>query len=123
MSRPSISGSATGAADQPYREVKRVARDASNRRAGVPKTSLRRRAFGWIALAVLAAGMSATAVAQSATARELPMQSIVHGHRLQPRADAQRAINHPDVTASGAAEIDRLYGQVLRGASEGIGSS
>lgn len=112
MSHVSTFGSSTG---QPYPQINRVFGGASNRRAGVLKTSLRRKALGWIALAVLTAGVPATVGAQSATARELPMQSIVDGHRLQPRADDLRAIHRPDVTASEAAEIDRLYGEILRG--------
>ena len=112
MSHVSTFGSSTG---QPALQINRVFGGAPNRRAGVLKTSLRRKALGWIALAVLTAGVPATVGAQSATARELPMQSIVDGHRLQPRADDLRAIHRPDVTASEAAEIDRLYGEILRG--------
>jgi hypothetical protein len=115
MSNPAIFGSAAGAAEQLYPQINRVVGGASNRRAGVLKTSLRRKAFGWIALAVLAAGVPAAVGGQSAAARELPMQSIVNGQRLQPRADELSAIHHPDVTASEAAEIDRLYGELLRG--------
>lgn len=117
MSHVSTFGSSAGTADQPAPQINRVFGGASNRRAGVLKTSLRRKALGWIALAVLTAGVPATVGAQSATARELPMQSIVDGHRLQPRADDLRAIHRPDVTASEAAEIDRLYGEILRGAT------
>jgi len=54
-----------------------------------------------------------TIEAQECFARELPRQSVVNGQRLQPRDDDLRVLGRPDVTESEAAEVDRLYRELL----------
>lgn len=41
------------------------------------------------------------------------MHSIIDGHRIQPRQAELRADGIKDVTAAEAAEIDRLYQQLM----------
>jgi hypothetical protein len=115
MSRFSVPGfaSATGATAEGYAQIEKAVGSVPNTFNAALKTSLRRKLLACVALAILAGGVSAMVDAQSAAARELPMQSIVNGQRLQPRDDDLRAIHHPDVTASQAAEIDRLYRELL----------
>ena len=47
------------------------------------------------------------------SARELPLQSTIDGHRVQPTQEELRALDRPDVTRSQADEIDRLYRELL----------
>lgn len=52
-----------------------------------------------------------------ALSQDLPLRAVINGHHVQPRDDQLRAIGHPDVTPAEAAEIDRLYSDLMR--SEG----
>lgn len=45
--------------------------------------------------------------------REFQMHSIIDGHRIQPRQSELRADGVSDVTVAEAAEIDRLYQQLM----------
>ncbi len=63
--------------------------------------------FAWI---VGAAAVWMALTVEHGNSRELPLQSIVGGHRVQPNEKQLNAIGHPDVSASQAAEIDTLYG-------------
>jgi hypothetical protein len=54
-----------------------------------------------------------------AVAREFPSHPIINGHRLQPNNRELRAIGHPDITASEAEEVDRLYQMLTRCSSSG----
>ncbi|HTI83325.1 MAG TPA: hypothetical protein VL614_22965 [Acetobacteraceae bacterium] len=71
------------------------------------------RAFMHLAWAVVAAAVWMAIAVEPGNSRELPLQSIVGGHRIQPNEKELNAIGHPDVSASQSAEIDRLYGILL----------
>jgi hypothetical protein len=63
---------------------------------------------------VLVTGIMAAFVeTQAAQARQLPRQSIVHSQRLQPRENDLESLAVTDVSPSQAAEIERLYGDLL----------
>ena len=66
----------------------------------------------YIPVVVLAGGWIAIGAAQGES-HELPLQSIVNGHRLQPNEKELNAIGRPDLSASEADEIDSLYGILL----------
>ena len=66
-----------------------------------------------ISIVFIAASMAAFAQTHSAQARQLPRQSIVHGQRLQPRENDLESFAITDVSPSQAAEIERLYRDLL----------
>jgi len=45
---------------------------------------------------------------------ELPMRAIVSGHNVQPRDDRMKALGYSDLTAEQAADVDRLYRQLIQ---------
>ena len=45
---------------------------------------------------------------------ELPMQPIVNGHHVQPRADRLQALGYSDLTPQQTDEVERLYQQLLK---------
>lgn len=59
-------------------------------------------AGGWIAIGAV-----------QGESHELPLQSIVDGHRLQPNEKELNAIGQPDVSDSESDEINKLYGVLL----------
>jgi hypothetical protein len=64
-------------------------------------------------IVLIAAVVATVAETQSAQTRQLPRQSIVHGQRLQPRESDLVSLSITDVSPSQAAEIDRLYRELL----------
>ncbi len=66
----------------------------------------------YIPAVVLAGGWIAIGAVQGES-HELPLQSIVNGHRLQPNEKELNAIGRPDLSAPEADEIDSLYGILL----------
>jgi hypothetical protein len=43
-----------------------------------------------------------------------PLHAVIDGHPVQPRASQLRALGDPDVTAPQAAEVDKLYHQLMQ---------
>ena len=66
-----------------------------------------------ISVVFMAASMAAFAQTHLAEARQLPRQSVVHGQRLQPRENDLESFAITDVSPSQAAEIERLYRDLL----------
>ena len=66
----------------------------------------------YIPVIALAGGWIAIGAVQGES-HELPLQSIVNGHRLQPNQKELNAIGRPDLPAPESDEIDRLYGVLL----------
>jgi hypothetical protein len=66
-----------------------------------------------ISIVLIAASVATAAETQSAQARQLPKQSIVHGQRLQPKESDLESLSITDVSPPQAAEIDRLYRELL----------
>jgi hypothetical protein len=48
------------------------------------------------------------------TRHESPMQPIVNGHHVQPRADRLQALRYSDLTPQQTDEIEHLYQQLLQ---------
>jgi hypothetical protein len=69
--------------------------------------------LGPISIGILAVSGATSVAIQSAQARELPRQSIVHGQRLEPRANDLKSLGVPDGNPSQAATVDRLYRELL----------
>jgi hypothetical protein len=80
------------------------------------------RSFIHLAWVVVAAAVWMAIAAQPVNSHELPLQSIVGGHRVQPNEKELNAIGHPDVSAPESAEIDRLYGILLHCAASACAS-
>lgn len=66
----------------------------------------------YIPVVVLAGGWIAFG-AEQGESHELPLQSIINGHRMQPSEKQLDAIGHPDMSSSEADEINELYGILL----------
>jgi hypothetical protein len=66
-----------------------------------------------ISIFLFAATVATSAETQSAHARQLPKQSIVHGQRLQPRESDLESLSITHVSPQEAAEVDRLYRELL----------
>ena len=49
-----------------------------------------------------------------ARSHDLPLHAVIDGHHVQPREDQLRALGQPDVTPAQAAEIERLYAELMR---------
>ena len=71
------------------------------------------RSFIHFVWAVAAAAVWMAITVEPGNSRDLPLQSIVRGHRVQPNEKQLNAIGHSDVSPSQAAEIDKLYGILL----------
>lgn len=69
--------------------------------------------FIHIACAIVAAAVWMMIAVVPGNSDELPLQSVVGGHRLQPNEQELNAVGHPDVSVSQSAEIDQLYGILL----------
>jgi hypothetical protein len=65
------------------------------------------------AISIVLVIMAVFVETQAAQARQLPRQSIVHGQRLQPRENDLESLAITDVSPSQAAEIERLYRDLL----------
>jgi hypothetical protein len=55
------------------------------------------------------------------TRHKLPMQPIVNGHHVQPRADRLQALGYSDLTPQQTDEVERLYQQLLQKSMRQIG--
>jgi hypothetical protein len=55
------------------------------------------------------------------TRHEFPMQPIVNGHHVQPRADRLQALDYSDLTPQQTDEVARLYQQLLQKSIRQIG--
>jgi hypothetical protein len=66
-----------------------------------------------LAAAVVAAAVWMVIAIGPGSSHELPLQSVVGGHRLQPNEKELKALGDPDVSASESAEINKLYGELL----------
>jgi hypothetical protein len=55
------------------------------------------------------------------TRHEFPMQPIVNGHHVQPRADRLQTLSYPDLTPQQIDEVERLYQQLLQKSVRQIG--
>lgn len=89
------------------------------------RTVIRSRARGSFRCALFAVVASvefAIPGAYSDPARTSPMRSIVNGQRLQPTDRELKAIGAPDVSATQAAEVDRLYRQLMHCAASRCGN-
>ena len=52
--------------------------------------------------------------AQSVPRDPPPLHAVIDGHPVQPRASQLRALGDPDVTSSQAAEVNKLYHQLMQ---------
>jgi hypothetical protein len=66
-----------------------------------------------ISIVLIAANVTALAGIQSTQARQLPRQAIVRGQNLQPRENDLKSLGITDVSPQQAAEIDKLYRELL----------
>jgi hypothetical protein len=66
-----------------------------------------------LAAALVAAAVWMVIAIGPGSSHELPLQSVVGGHRLQPNEKQLKALGDPDVSASESAEINKLYGELL----------
>jgi hypothetical protein len=55
------------------------------------------------------------------TCHDLPMQPIVNGHHVQPRADRLQALGYSDLTPQQTDEVEHLYQQLLQKSIRQIG--
>lgn len=76
-----------------------------------------------LSLVLIAASVTAFAEIQSALARQLPRQAIVHGRNLQPRENDLKSLGITDVSPLQAAEIDKLYRDLLHCSRCGIATN
>src|SRR5262249_8588867 len=79
--------------------------------------------IGYRLLAMVVGSVPIITGSQCGLASELPVQSIVGGHRLQPRESQLKDLGRPDVTDAQAAEIDKLYHELLRCRKGGSGDA